>query len=115
MNDLESKQLLLDIKKAFEGHTDNVVETIHKTVNGKIDKLTKLIEVNQTETLQWRADEIEKREQLEAKLNEYMVTTKPMIDFFHDMTSSKRILLWLMGGLASVGGFYLLIREIFVK
>lgn len=108
MNDAESKQLLLDIKKAFEGHKDNVIDTIKTTVNGKIDKLS-------ANVVAWQKEEAEKREAIEKKLDNYMATTKPMIDFFEDMTSSKRVLFWLLGGVATVGGSWLLIREIFIR
>jgi adenylate kinase family enzyme len=106
--DLEAKHLLEDIKKAFEGHTDNVVETIKATVNGKIDRLNQSV-------LLWQKEEAEKRNIIEQRLNEYMETTKPMIEFFEDITSSKRVLFWILGGFATIGAFYLMIREIFIR
>lgn len=109
----ESQQLLRDIKKAFEGHTDNVVETIKATVNGKIDRLSQSVNA-------WQKEEAEKRVEIDKKLDDYiektnlyMESTKPMVEFFEDVTSTKKVLFYLLGGLGTIGGFWLLIREIF--
>lgn len=108
--DTESKQLLQEIKQAFTTHKDEVGQKVEDTVkvvvNGKIDRLSATVK-------DWIEGETGKRLAIEKKLDDYMDTTQPMIDFFEDMTSSKRILLWLLGGLASIGGFYLMVREIF--
>lgn len=104
--DLESKKLLQDIKSAFAGHNDTIIKTIEKTVNGKIDRLT----VNFNE---WKEHETDERLKIKTDLENYMARTEPMVKFFEEITSSKKVLFWLLGGLGTIGGFWLLVREIF--
>lgn len=52
----------------------------------------------------WKKEEREKRNQLE-------VATKPLIEFFDDWSRTKKVILWVVGGLSAAIGFYLLVYE----
>jgi len=110
--DLESKKLLEDIKKGFEGHNDTLVKTIEKTVNGKIDKLTH-------DFHEWKEKEAEKRQAINDKLDDYIEktnlyreSTQPMVEFFQDTSGFRKVIVWLFGGFVAVGGAYLMVKEI---
>lgn len=100
------KTLLKEIEKSLHGHKESVADTIRVTVNGKIDKLTHSV-------MDWQKEEGEKRVAIEKKLDEYIQTTKPMVEFFEDVTSSKKVLFWMLGFFGTIGGGWLLLREIF--
>lgn len=91
---------------------DHVTEVIKLTVNGKIDRLT-------YDFADWKEVEAEKREAIDRKLDEYiaktteyMDSTKPMVEFFQNTTGFRKVTKWLFGFLVTVGGAYLLFKEI---
>jgi len=100
--------LLEDIKKSLDAHNDSVVEKVHTAIDDKIDQIGLDLKM-------WMNEESEKREAIEKKLDDYIKLTKPMVEFFGDVTSSKKILFWILGILGTLGAFYLMIREIFFK
>jgi hypothetical protein len=84
---------------------DHVAEVIRLTVNGKIDKLTH-------EFADWKETEGMKRNAIELKLDEYIETTLPMVDFFQSTTGFRKVSKWIFGFLVAIAGAYLLAKEI---
>lgn len=72
-------------------------EAIH-AVNDRIQLWT-------VEDYNWKKEEITKRKMMEESI-------KPVITFFEDWTRAKRVLLWIVGGVSAVLGFYLLAFEV---
>lgn len=54
---------------------------------------------------EWKKQEVEKRQSLETKI-------QPVVNFFEDWTRAKKVLLWIVGGVSAVLGFYLLAFEV---
>lgn len=83
-----------------------------KFLRGEIKDLMKAItDVNDNlqkwtiEDYNWKKQEIAKRMEFEEKV-------KPMLVFYEDWTRTKRVVLWLVGGLSAVFAFYLLVFEV---
>ena len=57
---------------------------------------------------EWQQKEEEKRLQIEQQI-------KPVLELVSDLHGTKKIIMYLIGGAASIGGTYLLIREIFFR
>lgn len=112
MQDQEVKRLLEEINEGFKSHKDDIAKTVEDTVkdvvNGKIDRLT----ANFNE---WKKTETEKRTAIEKQLNEYMVTTEPVVKFFTDMNSAKKILFYCLSAITLVGSTWLVIKGVFTK
>lgn len=72
-------------------------EAIH-AVNDRIQIWT-------VEDYNWKKEEILKRKALEDSI-------QPIVSFFEDWTRAKRVLLWIVGGVSAVLGFYLLAFEV---
>lgn len=108
MQDQEVKRLLEEINEGFKSHRDDVEETIRKTVNGKIDALTRNFN-------EWKVTETEKRTAIEKQLNEYMITTEPVVKFFTDMNTAKKILFYCLSAVTLVGSTWLVVKGVFTK
>lgn len=108
--DLESKQLLNEIKQAFVAHNDNVKKSVNKAVkeavNGKIELLTSNFNA-------WKESEARERQKVKDALDVYIEKTKPMVEFFEDVGSTKKVLLWALGIIGSIGGVWIMVKEIF--
>lgn len=102
------KNTLNEIKSYIEDNQIRVDEAIEKIVDKKIQELRDEIQNWRDDDLAWREEETGKRLELEKRM-------EPLIELFTDASRTKKMVVYLLGGLASIGGFYLLIREIFFK
>lgn len=112
MEDPGIKKLLTEINEGFKSHRDDVAITVEKTVkevvNGKIDKLTNNFN-------DWKKTETDKRTAIESKLDRYMETTQPVVDFFTNVTIGKKLFFYFLSGVSLLGGTILIIKQIFQK
>lgn len=89
--------------------SNNDVQQLRKDVKELMEAVTAVNERLQlwTQTdYEWKKQEVEKRQALETKI-------QPVVNFFEDWTRAKRVLLWVVGGVSAVLGFYLLAFEVF--
>ena len=102
MDEVDSKKILLEIKKSFESHSSNVKEEVRL----EMDRIL-------ADVRNWYVDLNNKIDKTNERIAMLEKNTAPAVSVFNDAAAARRVLVWTVGGLAAFGGLILMFREIF--
>lgn len=78
-----------------------------RDLSTKIEAVNHRIQIWSDSDYKWKKDEMQKRESLEMKI-------QPIVTFFDDWARTKKMIMWLIGGISAAIALFLLLHQAFM-
>ena len=100
--DTEDRKILASIKSTLDDHNSKVREEVQSSNE-------KFLE----EVRGWYVDLSDEIKATNKRITDLETRAKPALDLFSDAAGARRIVVWSLAGLATVGGIALLFKQLF--